>query len=110
VLANDGVVTTITGSDVHTLDQVRASHVWFAGRSLALLSSNAIALRRSDEPVVTLDFQSSGILASLSTGAFETRGKPEIVCVVGTTTLERGACAEREREDVVAAWLDRARP
>ena len=55
-----------------------------------------------------LELRSNGLLASLATGSFETRGKPEIVCVVGTTTLERGTCAERERDDVVAA-LDRAK-
>jgi len=111
VVSSDGGVTTITGEEVRTLDHVTASRVWFAGRGLAMLvGSNAIALRRGAEPLATLELQSSGLLASLSTGMFETRGKPEIICVVGTTTLERGTCAEREREDVVGAWLDRAKP
>ncbi len=84
----------VTGTDVRTLD------------GGARFNGPTASVPAPDEATITYDAE--GVLATLPTGAFETRGKIGAICVVGTVTLERSTCEDRSRDDIIATWVAHA--
>lgn len=58
--------------------------------------------------MVTLEIDPDGV-AARDGSAFETRGKPEVACLVGKTWLSRETCAGRAKPGLVEAWVKAVR-
>ncbi len=108
VISRNDEVATVVGSDVHVLER-SGMRAWVIGNTFALLvAPTTIEMRHAQDPVVSLELENDGVLGVLPSGAFELRGKAELGCVIGATTLDRETCDDRAREDVISSWLDRA--
>jgi WD40 repeat protein len=108
VAESDGAITTVTDGTATPLGRAKGIRVAFAGKSILVWTDKSVIdayASTSDTTPVTLDIDANGVVARDATGAFETRGKPEVVCVVGATHLSRITCDDRARDGLVAKWM-----
>ena len=111
VATSDGVVSVVAEGTATPLAHAKGIRVGFAGQSLLVWSDKSVieTYASSTADPTTLEIDAGGVLIHLPTGAFDTRGKPEIVCVVGSTYLSHATCDDRNKEGLVASWLTAVR-
>jgi WD40 repeat protein len=107
VAGADGVVSTVQDGAATQLAHAKGTRVAFAAKSVLVWADKNVvdAYALSAAPPLTLEVDVGGVAARDGTGAFEVRGNPELVCVVGATFLSRMTCDDRAKEGLVAKWL-----
>ncbi len=109
VAGADGTVSSVVGTNVTKLANENGTRVFVAGKSLLVgRGTDTLDLVTQSAPL-TLEIVADGFVVRDASGAFETRGKPELECVVGKIFLSRETCADRARDCPMASWIHAAR-
>ncbi len=111
----DGSISTIAGGVATALAHATGIRVGFAGKSMLVWRAKDVLdlYAPGAASPFELDVDGVGVFAQDAAGAFDVRGKPELVCVVGQehakTFLTRETCGERAKDGLVGDWLRAAR-
>jgi hypothetical protein len=113
VASSDGAVSTVTGGAITPFARAKGTHAELVGKSVLVWSDrtvlDAFARDGSSPDPLTLEIDANGLVVRDAAGAFEARGKPDLVCVVGGTFLSRITCDDRSKDGLASKWLSAVR-
>jgi WD40 repeat protein len=107
VAGSDGVITAVTDGAPAPYAHAKGIRVGFAGSSALVWQEKATidAYTSPTSAPMTIELDANGVVVRDPSGAFDTRGKPEAVCVVGSTYLSRVTCDDRGNAGLVRKWI-----